>query len=103
MAVAVEEIREKVAELKASTERARQQAHGPSEQVGLWLVVLVVMLLAIILKTLPEDDPVLRRLEQAPQDDEALDAEEEAVVAQARQEPSIPWEEAKRRLIQPDA
>lgn len=49
-----------------------------------------------------EIDPVIRRLEDAPLEDEEISAEEEAAVQEARDElaagaPTIPFEEIKRK------
>lgn len=79
-------------------------AHG-LDRAG-WIVVLGMVVVAVgiasVLKLRPAtEDPVLRVLGQAPADDEAPDPEEEAAVARARAEVSIPWEQARQDLAPP--
>lgn len=101
--VAVDTMRHKLAEAKASAVEARRDAVGALAKTE-WVVFFVFLLIVLaIAQRLPaREDPVLRRLAQAPEDDEGRDPAEEAAVSRARAEPSTPWPQAKQELAGPE-
>ncbi len=102
MALAQPDFRETLVAARRTAHAAEKIAEGLPERV-VWVVLLVVLGVAVIVASrLPVGDPVLRRLAQAPPDDEATDPEEEADVARARADVSIPWDQAKRQLHEAD-
>lgn len=100
MALAVPDIREGLTAVRQSARAAERVAEGVGEKVGLFVLLLAVSVAIYIASRLPQhdrsEDPVVRRLREAPADDEPVDADEEAHVRRARAEESLPWDEAKR-------
>ena len=102
MALATPDLHETLIAVRRSARAAEHVAERLPERVG-WVVLLVVLGVAIIVASrLPAGDPVLRRLAQAPADNEGNDPEEDTEVARARAEVSVPWDEAKSRLHEAD-
>ncbi len=102
MALATPDIRKTLVAVKQSARAAERVAEKLPERV-VWLLLLAVVGVAIVVASrLPVGDPVLRRLAEAPPDDEASDPEEDAAVAHARAEVSVPWDQAKRQLDEAD-
>jgi hypothetical protein len=100
MALAVPDIREGLSAVRQSARAAERVAEGVGEKVGLAVLLLLVGIAIYVASRLPKQDdssdPVMRRLKEAPADDEPISAEEEAHVRRARVEGSLPWDEAKR-------
>jgi hypothetical protein len=102
MAVAAPDVRLSLVAVRQSARAAGRVATGLPERAG-WVLLLIVVGLAIyVASRIPVNDPVTERLSQIPPDDEGSDAEEDAEVARARAEVSIPWDDAKRTLREAD-
>lgn len=102
MALASPDVHETLVAVRRSAHAAERMAERLPERV-VWLLLLAAVTVAIVVASkLPVSDPVQRRLDEAPPDDEASDPEEEADVARARAEVSVPWDQAKRQLHEAD-
>jgi len=85
-------VRGKLIEARDLAAAARGGAERARERAGLWVLLLVVGLAIVVASRLPQrpakrqlpgavGDPVLRRLDEAAEDDEPLTAEEGAAIA----------------------
>lgn len=102
MALATPDVHEALVAVRQAARSAERVAAKLPERFA-WLVLLAAVGVAIVVASrLPVSDPVLRRLAQAPVDDEPNDPAEDADVASARGEGGIPWEQAKRQLHEAD-
>ena len=98
-------VREQLVVARQTARAAQRVAQGVGEKTAVLLVLAVIAIAIVVASRLPrspEEDPVLRRLAQAPEDDEGPDSAEEAAVARARGEASVPWAQAKQELAQPE-
>lgn len=105
MAVATPDIREALVAVRQSARAAERVAEGIGEKAGLVVLLLFVGLAIYIASRLPQDgtqDPVMRRLREAPIDDEPLTPDEEEQIRIARAEKSIPWDQAEQQLTEAD-
>ncbi len=104
MAVAVEEVRQKLAEAKVSAVEAKREVQGPLEGARWWLLFGLLLLVILIAgRPATDDDPVVQRLSQAPEDDEGRDAAEDETAARGkagylRGEHGVPWEKLRDEL-----
>jgi hypothetical protein len=98
-------VREQLIVARQTARAAQRIAQGVGEKTALVLVLAVIAVAIVVASRLPrapEQDPVLRRLTDVPEDDEGPDAAEEAAVQRARAEASTPWPQARQELAQPD-
>jgi hypothetical protein len=104
MAVAVEEVRQKLAEAKVSAAEAKREVQGPLEGARWWLLFgLLVLVILIAGRPTADDDPVVRRLAEAPEDDEGRDPAEDEAAARGkaeylRGERGVAWEKLRDEL-----
>ena len=90
-----------MAESKAAVKALQRSAHGLGERIWLLLLAGTLVAAVVIGRRLVEQgtDPTLKKLDEAPLDDEVPTDEEEAAVRAAEQEPSSDWSEVSRRLV----
>jgi len=81
---------------------SREELHRLVDAVPVSLASLVKRLIVAVLEQAAQDEPLLRALADAPIDDEPVTPEEEAALAEARDQVQrgevVTWDDLKRQL-----